>query len=45
MTINLIEKYIDVTRDMINSYMRLVMGSKFKREYCDMESGTIIMMK
>ena len=35
MTINLVEKYIDVTRDMINSYMRLVMGSNFKREYCD----------
>ena len=35
MTINLVEKYIDITRDMINSYMRLVMGSKFKKEYCD----------
>lgn len=22
MTINLVEKYIDITRDMINSYMR-----------------------
>lgn len=35
MTINIIDKYIELTKKQINTYMKLVFGNKFNKKYCD----------
>lgn len=35
MTINIMDKYIEITRKQINEYMKLVFGRKFNKKYCD----------
>ena len=35
MTINLANKYIELTKKQINEYLKLVFGNKFIRKYCD----------
>ena len=35
MTINLANKYIELTKKQINEYLKLVLGNKFIRKYCD----------
>lgn len=35
MTINIMEKYLEITKKQINSYLRLVFGRDFNKKYCD----------
>ena len=35
MTINILNKYIEITKKQINTYMKLVFGKKFSKKYCD----------
>lgn len=35
MTINVMEKYLKITRNQINSYLKLVFESDFNKKYCD----------
>lgn len=35
MTINIMNEYIDLTKEQINEYMRLVFGINFNQKYCD----------
>lgn len=35
MTINVMNKYIEIMRKQINAYMKLVFGRKFNKKYCD----------
>lgn len=35
MTINILNKYIEITKKQINVYMKLVFGNRFSKKYCD----------
>lgn len=35
MTVNIMNQYIDLTKKQINAYMKLVLGKKYKKQYCD----------
>lgn len=35
MTINIMEKYLEITKKQINSYLKLVFGRDFNKKYCD----------
>ena len=35
MTINIMNQYIELTKKQINTYLRLILGRKFDKKYCD----------
>ena len=36
MTINIMSKYIEMTKEQINSYMKVIFGETLNQEYCDL---------
>ena len=42
MTINIMNQYIELTKKQINSYMKLVFGNKFNKQYVDIYTDKYI---
>lgn len=40
MSVNLMKQYTNLTQKQINTYMRLVLGNKFNKKYCDAYTNT-----